>query len=390
MAEYTDESSTKQWSHVRFDWISAVSKDITDIKRELSNIGLRNLVWHPFSNGFNHYPYAYYVADDSNKNSRVIIYAYKKYHLIDDNNYGNDSDRYELLIQISGTGLDVLQSYLKHEHLNLKIMVKRMFEDRFSFTRIDIAKDFGNGDYHYTAGYIAHQAFIGNLITKSRYIKIIKSCPAKGGKNYGYNSLKCGSTLYIGKSPKQVRWYDKLAEEHANSISKNGVASFKYFNMKNLLRVEIQGNHSIANDLIINWLKNRCDLDKTWRSFMVTNYRFISRNGRHQKNRHRYPTASWYKRLVSYDKHDFIQSKIKPPKPTFKRSKDWINHQVMPRLATIIQTDIERYKYNGISNKKAQKLAFEHLMNSVQDACRDHRISLSMMHNWLTEHRKNY
>lgn len=377
-------SPTKPASVVHFDWMTTVlplpvdcgdrygllPEEYVKLILKKLNLGKGDLVYSPMKNGI----YTYDRAMCSGGNS-IIVGWYDKVRSSDLKlPEGHDT----FMIQISGTGLETIESVLDKRDKTLFDLIKELEALNASFSRIDACCDFFNYPKEYSARYVAEQAEKGNLITTSKRVKIIHSFDSSGAREAdleAYQGSEEGYTLYIGRNPKQMRVYNKLAER-ADKVN-------LLYQVKSWVRWEYQLNGVQAMAFMDALRERDYDLVQTWIDWLVSNYRFIERVG-HQAKRSRYPNATWYDDLIKTAKEK-IMVRSERQKPTFERSEKWIKKQVMPTLATIYFARYNKYIQNGVSEADAERLALEKIKQDIEDELVLQNIDWSSVYNYIKE-----
>lgn len=382
-------SPIKPQATVHFDWISvtfpikiAVPNSHCfdfDLKigRILQQLCLDKLSYVPLKKGMYNYNQAVISGDNS------ITVAW---HGIDDNYAGSEifdlpKSQQNWLLQLSGSGVETLESCLHNVGLDVAYFIKTCVKFDGQFTRVDACANFFNYDFRYSAGYCAEQARLGNLITKSRSVKVIHSFSSNGELNdheMAFQGASEGYTLYVGRIPKQLRIYNKLAERSAKIN--------RLYNVKSWSRWEFQLNGDQAQGFIDNYIQRKCDLVITWTNWLASNYRFISRVG-HQQKKSRYPTASWFKAIIK-NADQKIKVRKEAQKPTYERSKMWLQKQVLPTLISMVAAREKKYRKNGMSFVDAHHFAIKKVIaDNIENGLvngdqKDNLISAFLQENW--------
>lgn len=378
-------SPTKPATFVHFDWLTLVYPVDTDelerlgmdvecyVDDVLNRFGLdsKELVYDNLKHGIYFYDHARITGNES-----IIIAWYDT-----DRGYLPE-DKCNFMIQMSGAGVESLESILDLKGLTVADFIKTSVNKyQATFSRVDACNNFFNYGKKYSAKYADEQASKGNLVTRAQTVTRIAQYPATGEDHSlaSYLGADQGYTTYIGKNPKQLRIYNKLAERASKVNLLYGVKSWS--------RWEYQLNGVQAQGFIENYLKRDCDLVQTWVDWLATNYRFITRNGKgvsHQAKRSRYPNATWFDNLIkTASEKTYVRTEKQ--KPTFERATKWIRHSVVPTLASIIKARQLKYMQNGVCYEDAHELAFKKVMADtdlaiMNDDTKDHLIST-----WLKE-----
>lgn len=294
-------------------------------------------------------------------------------------------DHCNFMLQMSGAGVETLESVLANNNLTVAEFIKNVVS-RYgaTFSRVDACNNFFNYGKKYSARYADEQASKGNLVTRASSIRRVAKYSTLGEKHdlSAYIGADQGYSTYIGKNPKQLRIYNKLAErsDKVNLL----------YQVKSWSRWEFQLNGDQAQGFINEYLKRDCNLAQTWVDWLATNYRFITRRGHgvhKQTNRSRYPTAKWYQEIIKTAKEKTIV-RTEKQKPTFERSAKWIQKQVMPTLASIYEARKRKYILNGMSYKDACKVAFKKVENDIDFELVNQNVNERLISTWLAEEGK--
>lgn len=374
-------SPTDPASVVHFDWLTVVYPIFQDrLKQQgksvnyylgeiLNDFGLDSLTFEPLKHGLYTYDLAYSSGDNS-----IILGRYKT----DDQGNLRD-DQCTFCIQFSGAGVETLESVLDKKGLVVADFIKQSVKKYFAtFSRVDACNNFFNYPKEFSARWAGEQAKQGDLVTRSSFVRVIhqfSSLGALSDSEEAYQGATEGYTTYIGKNPKQLRIYNKLAE-------RSDKVNLRY-QVKSWSRWEFQLNGNIAQGFIENYLQRHCDLAQTWVDWLATNYRFIEKVG-HQAKRSRYPNARWYDELVSVAKSKTIV-RTEKQKPTFERASKWIDKQVMPTLASMFKARLIKYMKNGVTYEDARKLALKKILQDVDDKLVNDEIDERKVSAWLVE-----
>ena len=359
---------------VHYDWLTAVLpvpsrgermglRVKTWAMNQFKKLGVNFEVWNPMKHGLYTYANAQVTARDS------IIFAWTE-----DDQEGSIAD---CMLQMSGAGVESLESVLANQGLTLAGFIKRFCDDLDGhFSRVDACANFFNYPKEYSARFVGEQALAGNLITRSSSIRVVRRASSRGGKDTddAYLGTAEGYTLYVGKSPKQLRVYNKLAER-SDKINVR-------YKLDSWSRWEFQLNGDHAQQFIDEYLNRDCDLPSTWTGFLAGSYRFIERVGE-QKKRSRYPTATWFEKII--DNSVDFRTRIERQMPTFERSEKWLSTQVSNTLATVFLTRYKKYLLNGVSEADARKLAINKVMKDIDYRINNDDVNLSTVEAWLKE-----
>lgn len=376
-------SPTKPASIVHFDWLTVVfpvgqteaerlGQDLKSyIWSVLANYGLDSLVYEPLRHGL----YLYDNAEATGNNSIIVAW-----YNTDDK--GDLSDEHcTFCLQMSGAGVETLESVLANVNLTVADFIKGVTDEGATFSRVDACNNFFNYGKEYSAKYVGEQCAKGNLVSRASHVKTISSYDSDGEPTGldSYTGASEGFTTYIGKNPKQIRVYNKLAErsEKVNLL----------YQVKSWSRWEFQLNGIQAQGFIENYLDRDCDLAQTWTDWLATNYRFVTKHGRgirKQAKRSRYPDASWYKTLVKTAR-DKTVVRTEKQKPTFEREANWLKKQVYPTLASIYQARVEKYVQNGVAYEDARRLALEKVQTDIDEVALNQAIDWTRVSTWLAE-----
>lgn len=371
MPRVYDYQPHKPASIVHFDWLTAVvTTDNLDQYAGsfdfacdvLLQLGLGSFHWEHMKHG---------------------IYTYNKGLVTGDNSIivGYDDDVNNLMIQASGSGVSAIEEAIKTEKgWTIADYIKAVIKDfNGSFSRVDACNNFINYPLEFSPSYLNQEASNGNLITTSRRVRYVHEYASKGAvtdKERAWTGADEGSTLYIGRSPKQMRIYNKLAER-SEKINVR-------YDMDSWFRWEFELNGVQAQGFIDAYLDRNCDLVQTWIDWLSSNYRWIERVGEHQEKRSRYPNATWYDQLIK-TAHDKIKVRRDSPVQTFARTTKWLDNQVMTSVANMYFARYKKYIANGVSDEDAQMLAFQKIKNDIDDKVVNDEVNLKLVDSWLLE-----
>lgn len=330
---------------IRVDWVTFTipcltrqTDYLTWVANNLTYLGFGGYYQEQLKHGLYRYTTAIALGDGS------IIVGYTA------------SKNSELMVQMSGQGV---ASYRRQPNApGLFDLIQMVLDLGGRVTRIDVAVDLYDAPLEFSPFHAHLEAEAGHLVTKTRNVKFVKSYPSTGVmQELGKGDV--GTTLYVGKSPKQLRIYDKLAER----IAKVG----KVYSYDSWYRWEIQLNDPYAQQFVEELVDHDYDLSATWQGWMLGSYRWIEPVG-HQRKRSRYPTASWYDQLT--DQANPIKP-VRPDQPvdSYTKAQQWIQKQVLPTLADMVATRQAKYIENGLTSEDAYKLACEKvLQDEVKDS----------------------
>ena len=380
-------SPTKPATVVHFDWLTVVfpipqkederyGKSVKEyINFVLADFGLDDvsLAYERLKHGLYTYDYA-----EATGNESIILAWYK------DEDGKLRSDECNFMLQMSGAGVETLESILDNYGLTVADFIKAVHDLGATFSRVDACNNFFNYGKKYSARYADEQASKGNLVTRASSVRRVAKYSTQGEKHdlSAYIGAEQGYTTYIGKNPKQLRIYNKLAE-------RSDKVNLRY-QVKSWSRWEFQLNGAQARGFIDNYLRRNCDLRQTWVDWLATNYRFITRVGRgnhKQSVRSRYPNASWYNEIIKTAKEETVV-RTEKQKPTFERSAKWIRKQVMPTLATIYEARVRKYVQNGVQYADAQKIALKKVKQDIDEQLVNQNVNEKMISTWLAEEGK--
>ena len=327
-----------------------------------------NLIFSPMKHGI----YTYDKSIVSSENS-IIVGWYEPNHEGD-----LADDKAEFMVQISGQGVETLESILFKEGEVIADLVKKVINLKGHFTRVDACTNFFNYPKEYSARYVGEEAKKGNLVSKSSRVRLIHSFDAETGSKTderAYTGDEEGFTTYIGMSPKQLRIYNKLHERREKV--------HLLYQVKSWSRWEFQLNAQHAQGFIDAYQARDFDLVQTWVDWLASNYRWIERVG-HQAKKSRNPNATWYDKLIANAK-DKIKVRSEKQMPTFERSEAWMSKQVYPTLASMYYARYKKYLQNGVLDEDAKKLAFKHVQDEIFDQIVNQNINLKRVEAWIKE-----
>lgn len=283
----------------------------------------------------------------------------------------------ELMVQMSGQGLATFVDALANDSRSLDQVIDVVYNWDGHFSRIDAALDLYNYPKEYSPMFVGYEARKGHVVSRATRGRIVDEFPLSiGGSDENYASEYEGFTFYIGRNPKQLRVYNKLAERY------NKVAQM--YQLKAWFRWEYQMNGDVAQLFMDSYVQRNHDLEQTWVDYLASNYRWIEEVG-HQEKRSRYPNAVWYDKMISKSQLGIKLNK-RHEKPTLKRSEKWLSTQVKPRLATMYESRRRKYVQNGISDYDAKHLAIVRLQIDLDELVAEGKIDETMIESWLLEH----
>lgn len=368
MTRLYDVDPHKPSATVHFDWLTAVFP-VSETTREnqavmgfvwrvLKKLHLESYKWQELEHGI----YTYHRSFRS-ANASLII------------GFSNDSD--DFMIQASGSGVESIESTYQTLGLPMAEYVKTVNLLSGTFSRVDACTNFFNYPIEYSAWYVGQQAKQGNLVTKSRRCRLVQSFDSKGAfddeaQAQGVNG---GWTFYVGKTPLQLRVYNKLAER-SDKVN-------RHYDVDSWSRWEFELNGDQAQGFIDAYLNDNCDLVKTWTDWLASHYRWIEKVGS-QAKRSRYPNATWYDKLVQNARTD-LRIRTERQLPTFERAENWIQDQVMPTVANMYFARYSKYLDNGVSDSDAQRLALDKIKRDIDDKVVNQEINMSLVSAWLAE-----
>lgn len=369
----------KRSAVVHFDWLTAVLPIPDEQERQGQTIKwwVNHLLYQlnvtytfePMKHGL----YTYDTAASAAGASIIIAYS-------------NDPDKNDntLMIQMSGTGVESLESVLDDQGAVVADFIKQVLALDGTFSRVDACCNFFNYPVQYSARYAGEEAEAGHLVTRSSRVRMVRAFPSSGGRNdeQAYQGVSEGYTTYVGINPKQLRIYNKLAERSDKLNQRYAVDSWS--------RWEFQLNGKHAQAFIDAFVERDCDLVQTWTDWLKSNYRWIETvNSKPQKHRFRYPNAQWFQDIIQ-NAHDEIKVRSEKQKPTLERSEQWVKTQVMPSLGNIYYARYLKYIKNGVSSQDASKLAFKYIRRDIEAAVVNDDINRSMVDGWLKEQGYDY
>ena len=361
----------KPASVVHFDWLTLVFPLPDEIGRRgktasewvyaiLEKLYISDLIFQPLEHGL----YTYENAETAGNNSIIIAWS--------------DKDKESTwMLQMSGAGVETLESILANHNEVIKDFIKKANQLDASYSRVDPCCNFFNYPKELSARYVGEEAKKGNLITKTRSVRIIRRFSSTGARNdlEAYQGVSEAYTTYIGKNPKQLRIYNKLAE-------RSDKVNLRY-QVKSWVRWEFQLNGTHAQTFMNSYVGRNYDLVQTWIDYLASGYRFIERVG-HQAKRSRYPNATWYDDIIKNAKKKIIVRNERQ-KPTFERSAKWIDKQVLPTLSTMYYARLQKYVENGVTYADAEKLAFQKIKKDIESVAVNQDIDWKRVSAWVQE-----
>lgn len=376
----------KPSSTCHFDWLTVVFP-IPDPKDRhfctvdswidglLGDLYLGNMTWEDLKHGI-------YTYELSKASGQSIIVAWNEPKFRDftgEMTYAPGKNT--LMIQMSGEGVETLESILENQGMVIADFVQECFEYDGHFTRVDACTNFFNWPHFYSARYVGEQIEKGCLITRSTRVRIVKSFQSSGALpecEEAYQGSQEGFTTYIGVNPKQLRIYNKLAER-SDKID-------RLYNVHSWSRWEFQLNGNQAEAFMTEYRDFGYDLVQTWTNWLASSYRFIDMSGKKQAKKSRYPTARWWKKLVS-DANKKIKVRTEKQKPSFEKTKKWVDRQVLPSLGGMYEARRKKYIQNGLAEEDAERQAIKKIERDLKETIADGRVDNSKVEAYLEEHK---
>lgn len=367
----------KEQAIIHYDWLTAVMfieatpvqfPSINDyIMRVLDELGFdKNL--HPVENkqGINHYDKSATLFDGH------VIIGYPAD--LDSATPESRDTSSTITIQISGRGLSSMGAMYENRGLDIDYFFNTVTAKNGWFSRIDVALDLFNYSDEYSPYNAYELTANGQLVSHSRRVRWMQEFSSKGmiQNDSKYSTSKEGTTFYIGRNPNQLRIYNKKAER----ASKVGLL----FDVDSWYRWEFQVNGSHAEAFTEDIMK--LGLEDAYRAWM-RHHRFVKLD---DSNRSRCSNLEWYNNLVNHI--DYTKTSL-AVKPTFQSSKNWLDNQVAPTLATIFMVKQRAYMRNGLSDEDARVLAWKDIKRDYVDtAIADERVDISRLEAYDAEHLK--
>lgn len=355
---------------IKYDWITAVipiqDADVTigledTVLQKLSALGLHGIELERLKNGLGKYHYAdgWAMCDAS-----IMIGA--RYNP----DANSDDEDNEMMIQASGRGVEAIYNIIIQYGLDIDDYIEAVIAQNGTFSRLDIAVDLFNYDYHFSPYHCDIEAQKGNLVTRSRTVKTVHSYPSSGinwETDHASSEFE-GFTFYVGKNPKQLRVYNKKAERLAKVD--------KLFNVESWYRWEFQLNGAHAEAFMSDVQYH--GLPDTWKAWMQ-GYRFIERL---DHNRSRCPNQTWFDALVN----DLEYTHASTHKViSFERSKKWIDKQVSGTAKALFLLREQQYLDNGLEYEDAHKMAIKQWMHDMLDGTEDDDIDRARLMLFIKE-----
>lgn len=378
----------KPSSACHFDWLTVVFP-IPDLEERhfwtvdswidglLADLYLGDMTWEDLKHGL----YTYEKAKASGGQSIIIAWNEPHFRDFKTGEMIYAPGKNTLMIQISGEGVETLESIFENRGQVIADFVKVCFEYDGHFTRVDACTNFFNWSHFYSARYVGEQIEKGCLISRSTTVRTIKTFHSSGALpecEEAYQGSQEPFTTYIGVNPKQLRIYNKLAER-SNKIN-------RLYNIHSWSRWEFQLNGNQAQTFMTEYRDSGYELVQTWTNLLASSYRFIDMSGKKQAKKSRYPTAKWWQKLVS-DATKKIKVRTEKQKPSFEKQKKWVDRQVLPTLASMYQARFKKYVQNGVSEEDAKRLATEKVEREIQETIDSDRFDKSKVEAYLEEHK---
>lgn len=374
-------------STCHFDWLTVVFPIPDPEERHfctvdgwidglLDDLYLGDMTWEDLKKGI----YTYDLGKSSGQ-SIIVAWNKPKFRDFKTGEMIYAPGKNTVMVQMSGEGVETLESILDNRGQVIADFVRVCFDYAGHFTRVDACTNFFNWSHFYSARYVGEQIEKGCLITRSTRVRIIKSFQSSGALpecEEAYQGSQEGFTTYIGVNPKQLRIYNKLAER-SSKIN-------RLYNIHSWSRWEFQLNGDQAETFMTEYKESGYDLVQTWINWLASSYRFIDMSGKKQVKKSRYPTAKWWKKLVS-DANKKIKVRTEKQKPSFEKQKKWIDRQVLPTAAAMYHARFKKYVQNGLTEVDARRLATEKIERDLQESIAEGRIDESKVEAYLEEHK---
>lgn len=389
LLKVTDIDPHKELSVLHYDWLTAVLPlDVADYNQSMYqsikayiyslmlDIGfLPDVQPRPLHHGI------YRYDDSSQMFDGTVILGYPN-ALKDAPFFNKNTDKAEydhtntVMIQISGRGLDSMRQMLSRSGHDLSYFVDKVLEYKGWFSRVDIALDLYNFPDDYSPMNAYEQAYNGLLVTHSRTVRWMHSFSSRGAihSNKRYSTHSEGTTFYIGKTPNQLRIYNKKAERDA----KVG----KRFNVDSWYRWEFELNNQPAKDFITDVLQY--GLVDAYKS-RLRMHRFINDD---DSNRSRCSNQAWYDVMINN-----LEYTLTPVShhPTYESTVKWFRRQVSGPMASLYAVQVQKFIENGLSQEDAELMALKTFKSDYIDAAiHDERVDWNRVTDFFVEHTDSY
>lgn len=247
-------------------------------------------------------------------------------------------------LQMTGQGCRLYEALTKYKNPWASIFGVFLRLDA-SFSRLDVAID--DFDGYFKIKQIVRKIKAGELVSKFKKARSLESIEIKTGESKGM-------TVYYGsaKSRIQIRMYEKDFErENAGYDLEEGVTVWN--------RTEVQARNERAQK-IAGIIANGNDVGDIVAGILKHYLRFVSKGK--DKNKARWNTAPFWERFLG--DVDKLKLTEKAPDRTVQRMEQWLEKQVSPSLAVLMQAydgDMERI-YNMIKDGNTRLKDKDHEM----------------------------
>lgn len=220
-------------------------------------------------------------------------------------------------LQMTGQGCRLYEALTKYENPWVSIF-DVFLKMQASFSRLDVAVD--DFDGYFDIGQIVRKIKRGELVSKFKKARSMESIEIKTGESKGM-------TIYYGsaKSRIQIRMYEKNMErENAGYEIEEGVDCWN--------RTEVQARNERAQS-IAEIIANDGEIGDVVKGVLSYYLRFTTKGK--DSNKARWKTAPfWEKFLGDVEK---LKLTKKAPDRTVQRIEQWLEKQVSPSLAVLMQ-----------------------------------------------------
>lgn len=269
-----------------------------------------------------------------------------------------------VMFQFSGSGMDFWRTYLENKGYSLKQVEAQLYKNKIikvTPSRLDLTMDLYNFPKEFSPLYVNEVTGAGYYIGRTSP-SIFNSYPRSGHvpKKERYASSKEGATMYFGRGgSKQLRIYNKL-HERVDKVNRLYPYSAWY-------RWEFELRGQSAVDVWTYYNKHGQSLEKTWRFWLATNYRWVVPTGKHQEKISRYPSTWWYLELVN-GFEDAKKISHKARLASWEKSYSFLENQTANTISRMIDFKIVKYMQNGLSYEDASKSAQDLIFNIFKKA----------------------
>ena len=231
--------------------------------------------------------------------------------------YAPHADTMGMSLNMSGQGCRQFESTFEENEWSWRDFFEYVLGYKCQITRLDLALD----DFH------------GYFTLKQIENKIKTGCVAsifRTARNFEEHLLEDGSTngqtIYFGKTDVMVRFYDKYKERINKGFALKEDITFWQ-------RTEVQLRHERANKAIETIVRKPDELGNFIKGILKRYIDFKIQGA--DKKKYRWKTVRWWERFLGNVEKVHLSETA--PDKTILRTKNWIDTQVSPAVATLYE-----------------------------------------------------